>query len=37
MDTEKIRVYVVDDQAMIRAAIKGLLAQRAPFEVVGST
>jgi len=37
MDTEKIRVYVVDDQAMIRAAIKGLLAQRASFEVVGST
>jgi DNA-binding NarL/FixJ family response regulator len=37
MDTEKIRVYVVDDQAMIRAAIKGLLAQRGAFEVVGST
>ena len=37
MDTETIRVYVVDDQALIRAAIKGLLAQRPAFEVVGST
>ena len=37
MESDKIRVYVVDDQAMIRAAIKGLLSQRAPFEVVGSS
>ena len=33
MDT--IKVYLIDDQAMIRAAIKNLLSQRDRFEVVG--
>ena len=33
MDT--IKVYLIDDQAMIRAAIKNLLNQRDRFEVVG--
>jgi DNA-binding NarL/FixJ family response regulator len=32
----KIRVYLVDDQAMIRAAVKSFLGQRERFEVVGS-
>lgn len=32
----KVRVYLVDDQAIIRAAIKSFLSQREPFEVVGS-
>ena len=36
MSTDKVRVYLVDDQAMIRAAIKSFLSQREPFEVVGS-
>lgn len=36
MGNEKIRVYLVDDQAMIRAAIKSFLSQREPLEVVGS-
>ncbi len=37
MSTPKIRVYLVDDQAMIRAAIKSFLSQREPFEVIGSS
>jgi len=36
MSSEKIRVYLVDDQAMIRAAFKSFLSQRDAFEVVGS-
>jgi DNA-binding NarL/FixJ family response regulator len=36
MNGEKVRVYLVDDQAMIRAAIKSFLTQREGFEVVGS-
>ena len=36
MDTEKVKIYLVDDQAMIRAALKSFLSQREPFEVVGS-
>jgi DNA-binding NarL/FixJ family response regulator len=35
--TARIRVYLVDDQAMIRAAIKSFLSQREPFEIVGSS
>ena len=34
MSSEKIRVYLVDDQAMIRAAFKSFLSQRDAFEVV---
>jgi DNA-binding NarL/FixJ family response regulator len=33
----KIKVYLVDDQAMIRAAVKSFLGQRERFEVVGSS
>ena len=36
MNTARIKVYLVDDQAMIRAAIKSFLSQREAFEVVGS-
>ena len=36
MSGDKIRVYLVDDQAMIRAAIKSFLSQREPFEVIGT-
>jgi DNA-binding NarL/FixJ family response regulator len=36
MKTDKVRVYLVDDQAMIRAAIKTFLTQRDAFEVIGS-
>jgi DNA-binding NarL/FixJ family response regulator len=36
MNSTKIKVYLVDDQAMIRAAIKSFLNQREQFEVVGS-
>jgi DNA-binding NarL/FixJ family response regulator len=36
MSTDKIRIYLVDDQAIFRAAIKSLLLQRDTFEVVGS-
>jgi DNA-binding NarL/FixJ family response regulator len=36
MNSERVRVYLVDDQAMIRAAIKSFLTQRDSFEVVGS-
>jgi DNA-binding NarL/FixJ family response regulator len=32
----RIRVYLVDDQAMIRAALRSFLGQRAEFEVVGT-
>src|SRR5688572_8515942 len=37
MNSAKIKVYLVDDQAMIRAAVKSLLSQRGTFEVVGSS
>ena len=37
MDSAKIKVYLVDDQAMIRAAVKSFLSQRGSFEVVGSS
>jgi DNA-binding NarL/FixJ family response regulator len=37
MSDEKVRVYLVDDQAMIRAAIRSFLSQRAPYEVVGTS
>ena len=33
----KIKVFLVDDQAMIRAAVKSFLGQRERFEVVGSS
>ncbi|NOT31732.1 MAG: response regulator transcription factor [Planctomycetes bacterium] len=33
----KIRVFLVDDQAMIRASLKSFLTQRERFEVVGSS
>ena len=36
LNRAKIRVYLVDDQALIRAAVKSFLSQRA-FEVVGSS
>lgn len=36
MTGEKVRVYLVDDQAIFRAAVKSLLSQRDPLEVVGS-
>jgi DNA-binding NarL/FixJ family response regulator len=36
MHAEPIRVFLVDDQAMIRAAFKSFLSQRETFEVVGS-
>lgn len=36
MNNDKVRVYLVDDQAIFRAAIKSLLSQRDSFEVVGS-
>lgn len=36
-NSSKITVYLVDDQAMIRAAVKSFLSQREPFEVVGSS
>ena len=32
----RIKIYLVDDQAMIRAALRSLLNQRGEFEVVGS-
>jgi len=32
----KIKVYLVDDQAMFRAALRSLLNQRSELEVVGS-
>ncbi len=32
-----IRVYLVDDQAMIRAAVRSLLTQRERIEVVGES
>ncbi|MBL8857725.1 MAG: response regulator transcription factor [Planctomycetes bacterium] len=34
-NTDPIRVFIVDDQAMIRAAFKSLLARTQGFEVVG--
>jgi DNA-binding NarL/FixJ family response regulator len=34
---EKIKVYLVDDQSMIRAALKSFLGQRERFEVVGAS
>jgi DNA-binding NarL/FixJ family response regulator len=34
---EKIKVHLVDDQAMIRASLKSFLSQRDIFEVVGSS
>jgi DNA-binding NarL/FixJ family response regulator len=34
---DKIKVYLVDDQAMIRAALKSFLSQRGHFEVVGTS
>jgi len=37
MNSVKVRVYLVDDQAMIRAAIKSFLSQRDDFEVAGSS
>ena len=37
MNDEKIKVFLVDDQAMIRAALKSFLAQRERFEVVGTS
>jgi DNA-binding NarL/FixJ family response regulator len=36
MNVEKIKVYLVDDQSMIRAALKSFLSQRERFEVVGA-
>jgi DNA-binding NarL/FixJ family response regulator len=36
MNSTKIKVYLVDDQAMIRAALKSFLNQREQFEVIGS-
>lgn len=36
MSSEKVKVYIVDDQAMIRAAFKSFLSQREAFEVIGS-
>jgi DNA-binding NarL/FixJ family response regulator len=35
--TQRIRVFLVDDQSMLRAAIKSLLAQDSRFEVVGDS
>lgn len=35
MRNDTIRVFLVDDQAMIRAALGSFLSQREPFEVVG--
>ena len=32
-----IRIYLIDDQAMVRVAFKSLLAQAGPFEVVGDS
>jgi len=37
MQSDPVRVYLVDDQAMIRAAFKSFLSQRDAFEVVGSS
>ena len=37
MSSETVRIYLVDDQAMIRAALRSFLSQRVPFEVVGSS
>jgi DNA-binding NarL/FixJ family response regulator len=37
MTTPKIRVYLVDDQAMIRAALRSFLSQRESFEIVGTS
>jgi DNA-binding NarL/FixJ family response regulator len=37
MNLEKIKVYLVDDQSMIRAALKSFLTQRELFEVVGAS
>ena len=34
---DKIKVYLVDDQSMIRAALKSFLVQRERFDIVGST
>ena len=36
MNSERVRVYLVDDQAIFRAAIKSFISQRDTFEVVGS-
>jgi DNA-binding NarL/FixJ family response regulator len=36
MNSDKVRIYLVDDQAIFRAAIKSFIAQRETFEVVGS-
>jgi len=36
MVNAKIKVYLVDDQAIIRAALRSFLSQREPFEVVGA-
>jgi len=36
MHNGKVRLYLVDDQAIFRAAVKSFLAQCDPFEVVGS-
>ncbi len=35
-NNERIMVLLVDDQAMIRAALKSFLAQRERFEIVGT-
>jgi DNA-binding NarL/FixJ family response regulator len=37
MNSSKIRVYLVDDQAMIRAALRSFLSQRESFEIVGTS
>jgi DNA-binding NarL/FixJ family response regulator len=34
---DKIKVYLVDDQSMIRAALKSFLGQRERFEIAGSS
>ena len=36
-NTDTIAVYLVDDQAMIRAALRSMLSQRPRFEVLGET
>ncbi len=37
MDKPKIRIYLIEDQSMIRAAFRNMLSQKAQFEVVGDS